>query len=198
MRTGRGPRARGPGWARRRPRAGPRATVGAAPRCPDSPLRPRGAAGARVTAGRVRCGAAARGRKRRQGLGRTRGGLAAPGRARPRRHRPREGRGPGLPCLPEDVVRLHAAVLVAGAHHGHAERRGGHGGAGKSPAPSPRLPNSPGPGRGLAQNGGGKPAAGGAGTCHQGRAAPSRPTAERASGAEATAYRRGEAGRRRP
>lgn len=36
---------------------------------------------------------------------------------------------------------LHAAVLVARAHHGHTERRRRHGGAGKSPARSPRLPS---------------------------------------------------------
>lgn len=43
--------------------------------------------------------------------------------------------------LPEDIVCLHAAVLVARANHGHTERRRRHGGAGKSPARSPRLPS---------------------------------------------------------
>lgn len=40
-------------------------------------------------------------------------------------------------------MRLHAAVLVAGAHDGHTERRGRHGGesgaARPGPAPAPAL-----------------------------------------------------------
>lgn len=33
---------------------------------------------------------------------------------------------PPTVALPEDIVGLHAAVLVAGADHSHPERRGGH------------------------------------------------------------------------
>lgn len=95
-------------------------------------------------------------------------------------------------------MRLHAAVLVAGAHHGHAERRGRHGGAGKSPAPSPRLRNPLGPGRGSH-----KMAAGARRRAVPGRvtrAAPPRRGQPRSGRqeAEAAAYHRErEAGRRR-
>lgn len=45
------------------------------------------------------------------------------------------GRRAGV-ALPEDIVGLHAAVLVTGANHSHPERRGGHGWlAGRSSSP---------------------------------------------------------------
>lgn len=61
---------------------------------------------------------------------------AGPG-GQPVGRRPTGRAGPGgRPQLPEDVVRLHAPVLVARAHHRHPQRRRRHGGA----APSATLP----------------------------------------------------------